>query len=170
MRSRWCTRLDLPVYGHGEVIISCIVHAPGTEVGRRRCVVAGQTPCGKLKTKGVNGPRKVLGAYSTSCAGEAGGISNASSVVFILPVPQRGRAQQVRWTHTGPSARPGTQQVRWFHTGPAARPGTASSVDSYRAASTMASQRTNRLTVMTAPATVSEAQVAAYTMCVCGST
>ena len=116
MRSRWCTRLDLPVYGHGEVIISCIVHAPGTEVGRRRCVVAGQTPCGKLKTKGVNGPRKVLGAYSTSCAGEAGGISNASSVVFILPVPQRGRAQQVRWTHTGP----------------AARPGTASSVDSYR--------------------------------------
>ena len=63
---------------------------------------------GKLETKGVNGPRKVLGAYSTSCAGEAGGISNASSVVFILPVPQRGRAQQVRWTHTGPSERPGT--------------------------------------------------------------
>ena len=39
---------------------------------------------------------------------EAAGYSNASSVVFILPVPQRGRAQQVRWTHTGPSARPGT--------------------------------------------------------------
>ena len=110
---------------------------------------------GKLETKGVNGPRKVLGAYSTSCAGEAGGISNASSVVFILPVPHGGRAQQVRWTHTGPSERPGAQQVRWFH---------------YRAASTMASQRTKRLTVMTAPATVSEAQVAAYTMCVCGST
>jgi hypothetical protein len=169
MRSRWCTRLDLPVYGHGEVIISCIVHAPGTEVGRRRCVVAGQTPWETRDKRGERAAkstrrvqhilrrrgrryqqRKFCGFHITGPAARPGTASSVDSYRSLraaghskfgglIPVPQSGRAQQVRWFH-------------------------------YRAASTITSQRTKRLTVMTAPATVSEAQVAAYTMCVCGST
>ena len=138
MRSRWCTRLDLPVYGHGEVIISCIVHAPGTEVGRRRCVVAGQTPWETRDKRGERAAkstrrvqhilrrrgrryqqRKFCGFHITGPAARPGTASSVDSYRSrsaaghskfggLIPVPQSGRAQQVRWFHTGPSERPGT--------------------------------------------------------------